>query len=93
MNRNITRRLCAVWSILVALFILPSNTAADSGSVGLGEFGLKGGQVRGGTIEFSPGSGSAIMDSVEIDAGFSGGAFIDHPFFRLLHITAAFDFH
>jgi len=93
MNRNITRRLCAVLSISVALFVLTSNTAADSSSVGLGEFGIKLGQLRGGTIEYWQKSNESNIDSVEIEAGFSGGAFLDHPFYRNLHITASFDLH
>lgn len=88
-NRQIYTALLIVFT---ALF-LTSNISADSTSVGLGEFGIKLGQLRGCTVEYWLKSNESNVDSVEIEAGFSGGAFLDHPFYRNLHITASFDFH
>ena len=88
------RRKCVALSILIGVVLLATSASADDpAGVGKGEFGLKFGQLRGGTIEYWQKSNESNINSVEVEAGFSGGAFLDHPFYRNLHITASFDLH
>lgn len=80
-----------IW--LFALIMLATTVAAESSSVGKGEFGLKFGQLRGTTMEYFLKSNDSRVDSLEIDAGFTGGAYLDQPLFNQLHITISWDIY